>query len=154
MLERPDSDRSRLNVQTSRGIVVETLRSLPAVGNEMTLLQLRTLVLLSARGAQSVPTLAAVLGVAETSIARECTVLVARGLVIRVPSASGRKEVVVMLSIAGRGFVDNLFHHQRLEFERLIERVPTEQRALVVDALDMFAESADPQGWPEPKGYL
>lgn len=126
MLERQHSE--RVHRETSREIVVETLRSLPAVGDEMTLLQLRTLMLLSAPSAHSVQTLAESLRNTEASIARVCTVLVARGLVIRVPSASGHKEVLVMLSTAGRRFVDDLICHQTLEFERVIERLATAKR--------------------------
>lgn len=105
-------------------ILVETLRSLSSGGDALTLPQLRTLLALSTRGAETVSSLAEILKLRESRIARVCALLVTRGLVIRVRGTSTDSEVIVALSIAGRRFVDDLIYDPALAVEGLVERGP------------------------------
>jgi DNA-binding MarR family transcriptional regulator len=95
--------------RTTRVILVETLRSLSAAGDALTLPQLRTLLALSARGAETVTALAETLKMRQSRIARVCTLLVTRGLVIRARGTNDG-ETVVALSTAGRRFVGDLIY--------------------------------------------
>lgn len=110
----------------------------------MTVPQLRTLLSLSNRGAQDVKPLAEDLNLHEAAVMRLCTRLVARGLVVRIPTLSNHGSLFA-LSSAGRRLVDDLLYRQALEFGRVVERVPATDRDLVVDALDLFAHSARPE---------
>jgi DNA-binding MarR family transcriptional regulator len=147
MLGRPKSSPTpALEARTSQTIMVETLGSLTSVGEEMTVPQLRTLLSLSTRGAQDVKHLAEDLNIHEAAIGRLCTRLVARGLVVRIPTLSNHGDLVA-LSTAGHRLVDDVIYRQTLAFERVIERLPATDRDLVVGALDLLARSAGHETW-------
>lgn len=123
MIGQPLSVPAReLERRTNGAIVVETLRSSSSVGDALTLPQLRTLLALPTWGTVTVASLAENLMLRRSRIARVCTLLVARGLVIRVPGASG--EVVIALSTAGRRFVDDLLYDSALADAGGVERGP------------------------------
>jgi DNA-binding MarR family transcriptional regulator len=107
--------------RTTRVILVETLRSLSAAGDALTLPQLRTLLALSARGAETVTSLAETLKLRQSRIARVCTLLVTRGLVIRARGTTDG-EMIVALSTAGRRFVGDLIYDPAFAVEGLVER--------------------------------
>jgi DNA-binding MarR family transcriptional regulator len=125
MIGQPLSGPAReLERRTNRVILVETLRSLPSVGDALTLPQLRTLLALPTWGAITVTSLAENLKLRQSRIARVCTLLVTRGLVIRVRGTSTDNEVVIALSTAGRRFVDDLTYDPALAVEGEVEREP------------------------------
>lgn len=129
-------------MRASRALVAITARSLSSVNEEVTLAQFRTLVVLSARGPQTVTALAEHLDVHASTMTRMCTRLVARGLVVRVPSAVDRREVVITLSPSGTQLVDSVMQNRRREFDIIVDKLSdTEQRA-VIDALEAFAKAA------------
>jgi DNA-binding MarR family transcriptional regulator len=119
MIQRPLPHLPRgLERRTDPALVVETLRSVPFGGDALTLPQLRTLLALSARGAETAASLAEHLKLRESRIARVCALLVTRGLVIRVRGISRDADAdadaaVVTLSTAGRRFVDDLTYDPR-----------------------------------------
>jgi len=92
--------------------MVDMLRSLRYGGDDLTAQQLLALLFLSSRGSQSIDSLAESLRLNESTITGLCPRLVARGLVIGIPSPSNRGEVAIMLSSAGQRFVDNLIYRQ------------------------------------------
>ena len=126
MIGQPLSGPAReLERRTNGAIVAETLRSLSSVGDALTLPQLRTLLALPTWGAVTVASLAENLRLRQSRLARVCTLLVTRGLVIRVSGASSDGEVVIALSTAGRRFVDDLLYDPVLAVEEVVERGPT-----------------------------
>src|SRR5207237_6061293 len=92
-------------VRASRALVGITVRALASVSDEVTLPQLRTLVVVSQHGAQTVSSLAERLDVHASTMTRMCNRLVTRSLVARKPSALDRREVVIELSLQGQGLV-------------------------------------------------
>jgi DNA-binding MarR family transcriptional regulator len=125
MIGQPLSGPARgLERRTNGVIVVETLRSLSSDGDALTLPQLRTLLALPTWGAVAVTSLAENLRLCPSRIARVCTLLVTRGLVIRVSGASNDGEAVIALSTAGRRFVDDLLYDPALAVEGAVERGP------------------------------
>jgi DNA-binding MarR family transcriptional regulator len=102
-------------LRTSRPIKLETLRSLLSTSEEMTLPQVRALLLLSTRGAQTVKSLAEGLSSHEFTIDRLCTRLVTRGLLVRVPAAANPDEFVIALSTAGRRIIEDAIYRQARE---------------------------------------
>ncbi|HEY5014073.1 MAG TPA: hypothetical protein VIK61_15420 [Acidimicrobiia bacterium] len=123
MFGRPTTGPAReLELRTSRSIKLETLRSLLSTSEEMSLPQVRALLLLSTHGAQTVRSLAEGLSSHEIAIDRLCSRLVTRGLVVRVPAATDADEFVVALSTAGRRIIDNAIYRQAHERERTLEQ--------------------------------
>jgi anti-anti-sigma factor len=105
MTRRAFSDsRRRSPKRTTAGPAVET----PAINDAMTAPQVRSLCALRASGPQTEHSLAHALRVPEARIARACTLLVARGLVIRVPRRTRSDHGLVALSTAGRNVADDV----------------------------------------------
>jgi DNA-binding MarR family transcriptional regulator len=134
-------------VRASRALVGITVRALASVTDEVTLPQLRTLIVVSLQGPQTVSALAERLDVHASTMTRMCSRLVTRGLVVRKPSALDRREVVIELTPTGQGLVDEVTQKRRREIDAIVRRMSSEDRDRVVSALDLFSEVA---GDPTP----
>src|SRR5579862_6372701 len=130
-------------VRASRALVGITVRALASVSDEVTLPQLRTLVVVSLQGPQTVSALAERLDVHASTMTRMCNRLVTRGLVVRKPSAVDRREVVIELTPPGQGLVDEVMDKRRHEIDSIVRRMSTDDTARVVAALDLFSQVAD-----------
>ena len=113
------------------------------MNEEVTLTQFRTLVVLSTRGPQTVTALAESLDVHASTMTRMCTRLVARELVLRVPSQVDRREVVITLSSSGNELVDQVTSNRRERFSAIVARLATDQQQSVIDALETFVKACD-----------
>jgi DNA-binding MarR family transcriptional regulator len=129
-------------MRASRALVAVTARSLSSVNEEVTLAQFRTLMVLSTQGPQTVTALAEHLDVHASTMTRMCTRLVTRGLVVRVPSAVDRREVVITLSTNGSRLVDDVLSNRRAEFDAIVQRLSEDERHTIIGALDAFATAA------------
>ena len=129
-------------LRASRALVAITARSLAAVSADVTLAQFRSLVVLATAGPQTVSALADRLAVHASTMTRMCNRLVARGLVVRAPSAVDRREVVIALTSMGTSVVEKVTAARRKELERVMRRMGEEDRIAVVVALDKFAQAA------------
>jgi DNA-binding MarR family transcriptional regulator len=130
-------------VRASRSLVGITVRALASVSDEVTLPQLRTLVVVSSQGAQTVSALADRLDVHASTMTRMCSRLVSRGLVERKPSALDRREVVIVLTAQGQGLVDEVMDKRRRDIDAVVRRMSAEDRDRVISALELFSEAAD-----------
>ena len=108
----------------------------------MTLVQYRALVLLASRGEMNVGTLARDLGLHQSTATRLCDRLVAKGLVDRAPSVESRREVFVALTAGGETLVHAVSARRRKEIDKIIGRMPSDRRALLVESFSEFAEAA------------
>jgi DNA-binding MarR family transcriptional regulator len=133
-------------VRASRALVGITVRALASVSDEVTLPQLRTLVVVSLQGPQTVSALADRLDVHASTMTRMCSRLVARGLVARTPSALDRREVVIELTMPGQGLVDEVMEKRRREIDSIVRRMAPDEVDRVVSALRIFAQAADQAG--------
>jgi DNA-binding MarR family transcriptional regulator len=129
-------------LRASRALVTIAARSLSSVSEDVTLPQFRTLTLLSARGPQTVSAIAEGLDVHASTMTRMCNRLVTRGLVVRTPSATDRREVVITLSTSGRELVDDVTARRRQEIDSIVQRMQPNDREAVINALEAFADAA------------
>ncbi len=129
-------------VRASRALVGITVRALASVSNEVTLAQLRTLAVVSLQGPQTVSALAERLDVHASTMTRMCSRLVARGLVVRTPSAIDRREVVIELTLDGQRLVEEVMNKRRREIDDVVRRMSEDDRDRVVAALELFSEAA------------
>jgi DNA-binding MarR family transcriptional regulator len=141
----------------SRALVAVAARSLSSAGDEVTLPQYRTLVVLAARGPQGTAELAAELAVNPSTVTRMCDRLVRKGLVRRHRSAGDRRSVRIALTAPGRDLVAEVTRRRRAELARLLEALPPDQHEPVIAAFRAFAAAAGelPQpgaalGWAGP----
>jgi DNA-binding MarR family transcriptional regulator len=140
---RPDLGESTDAVLVaSRALVGIAARSLAAVEDTVTLVQYRALVLLASGGEMNVGALAATLGLHQSTATRLCDRLVNKGLVERRHPAESRREVFVSLTSSGQGLVRAVSTRRRAEITKIIGRMPSARRALLVDAFSEFADAA------------
>ena len=138
-------------LRASRALMAITARSLASVNEEVTLPQFRSLVVLATAGPQTVSALADRLAVHASTMTRMCNRLVSRGLVVRVPSAVDRREVVIALTEMGTSVVENVMAARRRELDAVVQRMGADDRAAAILALNKFAEAAGEEVWPEPQ---
>src|SRR6478752_7382452 len=101
----------------SRALVGVAARSLAETEDTVTLVQYRALVLLAARGATNVGTLADALAVHQSTATRLCDRLVKRGLVERSTAPQSRREVVVTLTRTGHALLRSVTTKRRAEID-------------------------------------
>lgn len=129
-------------VRASRSLVRITVSALASVSDEVTLPQLRTLAVVSLDGPQTVSALAERLDVHASTMTRMCSRLVARGLVVRTPSAVDRREVVIELTPPGQNLVDIVLDQRNRDIDAVVRRMTPDDRARVISALELFSDAA------------
>src|SRR3982751_257312 len=129
-------------MRASRALTGITARSLSSVSEEVTLAQFRTLQALSTQGPQTVTALAEHLDVHASTMTRMCSRLVTRGLVVRVPSAVDRREVVITLSTTGNQLVHDVLLSRRNDFDVIVQRLSAAEQQAIIHALEAFANAA------------
>jgi DNA-binding MarR family transcriptional regulator len=129
-------------LNASRVLVAIAARSLADAGEEVTLTQYRSLVVLASRGHQSMAELAHAVGVTPPTASRLCDRLVKKGLVRRRANRNDRRQVQIALTQAGRDLVDAVTDRRRQEIADLLDAVPTETQRSVVVVLTQLSEAA------------
>lgn len=126
----------------SRVLVAVAARSLADAGEEVTLTQYRSLVVLASRGPQSIAALAEALAVTPPTASRLCERLVRKGLVTRRDEPRDRRQVRIALTASGRRLIDTVSARRRAEIAALLSNIPADARRSVVDALRQLAAGA------------
>jgi DNA-binding MarR family transcriptional regulator len=126
----------------SRVLVGVSACSLAGVEESVTLTQFRTMVVLRAHGASRLNRLSDRLRVNASTSLRTIERLIAGGLVERTENAQDRREVVIELTDRGRRLVDDVTERRRRAIDEIVRKMPTRQRAGLVEALMSFAEAA------------
>jgi DNA-binding MarR family transcriptional regulator len=128
-----------------RALVALALRSLHELGDDVTLAQHRALVELATRGPQRVADLATALSVDRSAATRMCDRLVRKQLARRRRLDSDRRGVRVTLTPKGQALVTAVDARRRQHVSRVVRRLPSEDRGVVIYALAAFsaADRAD-----------
>ncbi len=129
-------------LSASRVLVAIAARSLADAGEEVTLTQYRSLVILAARGPQGVAALAEAVAVTPPTASRLCDRLVRKGLVRRRTDRRDRRQVRVGLTEAGRHLVDTVTERRRREIAGLLASMPQQEQRPVAAALQQLAQVA------------
>jgi DNA-binding MarR family transcriptional regulator len=129
-------------LSASRVLVAIAARSLADAGEEVTLTQYRSLVVLASRGPQSMAELADAVAVTPPTASRLCDRLVKKGLVRRRTDRHDRRQVQIALTPLGRDLVDAVTDRRRQEIADLLVAIPTKTQRSVVVALSQLAEAA------------
>ncbi|NMN99061.1 MarR family winged helix-turn-helix transcriptional regulator [Antrihabitans stalactiti] len=132
-------------------------QSVAEVEDQVTLPQLRALVLIESRGTLNLNGLASAMGIHPSNATRACDRLVATGLLIRRESATDRRNLVLELTDRGRDLVDSVIAHRRATVAQVLSHVPERRRrglasamaAFAAGAGELFADDAWKLGWPK-----
>ncbi len=140
---RADLDQLADTVLTaSRVLVSVAARSLAEHEHEISVPQYRALVVLGSRGPQRPVDLADALAIDPSTATRLCDRLVEKRLISRRRQGVDRREVRLELAPRGRQLVDDVSARRRQEIKRILQAVPTTERAGLVRAFVAFATAA------------
>jgi DNA-binding MarR family transcriptional regulator len=129
-------------VSASRALVGMAARSLSDVGEEVTLTQYRTLVVLASRGPQSVGALAEAVAVTAPTASRMVDRLVRKRLVQRRTDANDRRQMRLALTEPGRHLVTMVTERRRAEIADHLTSIPEEVQRTMVEGLVQLAAAA------------
>ena len=129
-------------LRASRMLVAVASRSLADVGEDVTLTQYRSMVVLASKGPQSVAKLAQEVGVTPATASRLCDRLVRKGLIARREDPLDRRAVQLALAAGGRRIVDAVTESRRREITQLLDSVPAEAQRSLVAALQLLSDAA------------
>lgn len=136
---------------TSRVFVGLAARSLSGIGEDVTLAQFRTLVVLVSRGPQRVIDLAQELAVTSSTATRMCNRLVGKGLVARRERVDDRRASWVTLTAAGRDLIGEVMRHRRTAIAALVSDLSLTRPVAFAAVLHALVEAAgevpDAQWW-------
>jgi DNA-binding MarR family transcriptional regulator len=126
----------------SRVLVAMAARSLADAGEEVTLTQYRSLVVLASRGPQGVASLAEALAVTAPTASRLVERLVRKGLVRRRTDRQDRRHVRIGLTEAGRDLVRLVTERRRAEIAVLLASIPPDVLEPMATGLRHLAAAA------------
>jgi DNA-binding MarR family transcriptional regulator len=125
----------------SRLLVGIAVRSLAAVGDQVTMAQFRMLALLASRGDSNLVSLAERLMVNPSTALRMVERLAETGLISRKVNPASRREVLLRLTPAGQQLVGEVTACRREEISGILTRMSPGDRTGLVQALAAFAEA-------------
>jgi DNA-binding MarR family transcriptional regulator len=129
-------------VTASRVLVAMAARSLAEAGEEVTLTQYRSLVVLASRGPQGLASLAEAVAVTPPTASRLVDRLLRKGLVHRRTDRHDRRQVRIGLTEVGRRLIDVVTEHRRHEIATLLKSIPVSEQRSMAKGLQMLAQAA------------
>ena len=141
---RPDASSEEVEavVAASRALVGVAVASMAKLGDQLSLVQFRALVVLTDAGGLKAGELASRLGVSASTVTRACDRLVTAGLIGRDVNPGNRREVNLTASRQGTALVRRVMQHRRQDLARILATIPAHDRAQVVAALRIFTVHA------------
>lgn len=126
----------------SRVFVAVIGQSMEEIDSVVSPLQLRTLVIVAARGPLNVTSLADLLGVHASNATRVCDRLVRGGLLARTQSDLDRRHLELTLTTNGQKLVKGVMDRRRAVLTQILSKMSSTQRSQFTDALQAFGEAA------------
>jgi DNA-binding MarR family transcriptional regulator len=126
----------------ARVLVAVIASSVAEVEDQVSLPQLRVLVILATRGPLNLSAVADALGVHPSNATRQVERLVVAELVDRRDDPADRRHVSLTLTAKGQRLVDSVFEHRRAAIARVVERMPDAKKRALPGALESFADAA------------
>jgi len=126
----------------ARVLVGVVAQSVADVEDQVTLPQLRVLVMVATRGPLNLAAVADGLGVHPSNATRTVDRLVAARLVDRREATVDRRNASITLTRSGQQLVDSVFEQRRTAIQAVLDRMPESKRSALPRALESFAEAA------------
>jgi DNA-binding MarR family transcriptional regulator len=123
----------------SRVLVGVSAESIAAVEDQVTLTQLRALVVIASHRSLNLGALAGQLGVHASSATRICDRLVNSGLLSREDRPDDRRNVQLTLTSRGKRLVATVMRRRKTALRTILGRIPAESRSAVLQAFQQFA---------------
>lgn len=124
------------------GVIAQSV----AQADDVTLPQLRVLVLAWRQSALSNSEVAEALRVHLSNATRICDRLVVAGLLHRQESSVDRRRVELTLTVAGVELVETVMEHRRAALVEILQRLPPDTHQAFTTALELFSGAAELTG--------
>jgi DNA-binding MarR family transcriptional regulator len=141
-LPKAEPELTEATLGASRAMLAVIARSAAPALDQVSLPQLRVLVILAGHGTTRSGSLAELVGVHASTFSRTTDRLAAGGWVRRVPNPKSRRETLVELTETGRRLVAGVVQRRRSELSAVLRKVPVDKRPSVRAAFEAFAEAA------------
>jgi len=141
-LPKAEPELTEATLTASRAMLGVVARSVGPALEQVSLPQLRVLVLLAGYGTTRSGMLADLVGVHASTFSRTTDRLVAGGWVRRMQNPQSRRETLVELTDAGRRLVASVMQRRRAEMSAILRRVPVDERPAVRAAFEAFSLAA------------
>ena len=138
----PSADQIDAVLRASRALVGIAAASIAAVDDDVTVPQLRVLVMVDTKGPLNLAAVAAGLRVNPSNASRTCDRLIRAGLLDRQDLPDDRRNITLSLTDAGRRLVNKVIEHRRTAIIRVLRDMDPDDRELLTTALDRFATAA------------
>lgn len=129
-------------MRASRVLVGIVARSVAEVEQQVSLTQLRVLVLVATRGRLNLGQVADALGVHPSNATRTVDRLVVAGLLERTNDPKDRRYLLLDLTAQGHEVVERVMGYRRAAITAVLEDMPSARRRTLAAALDSFAAAA------------
>lgn len=125
----------------SRVLVGVAAHSIAAAEESVGVNQFRAMVILASRGPMHSAALAEAMGVHPSNATRTCDRLVATKMLDRRDNPADRRHLQLTLTRKGQRLVDGVMQRRRAAVEKILTKMPSEDRSRLTDALHEFAEA-------------
>ena len=132
-------------MRAARVLVGVLAQSVVEVEDQVSLPQLRVLVLVATRTKLNLGQVAESLGVHPSNATRTVDRLVVAGLLRRTDDPADRRYLVLELTPEGHGLVEQVMSYRRASILAVMERMSGTRRRALAGALESFAEAAGEQ---------
>jgi DNA-binding MarR family transcriptional regulator len=127
----------------SRTMTAIVARTLSEMERDITVPQLRVLVLLNSRGRMNLSAIAQHLDVNPSNASRTCEQLVSAGMVARATDEADRRNVVLQLTDAGTGLVADLMTQRRRLIDGVVARMSVADQESLARGLEAFSAAVE-----------
>jgi DNA-binding MarR family transcriptional regulator len=145
-------------METTKVIMAAVAHSLAAVDADVSMPQLRVLVMLGAHGPMNLSSVAEGLGVNASNASRTCDQLVGLGLLDRREDERDRRHLVLSMTEGGERLLAKVMRHRRAVLQQVVDGMPPDDRRKLAAALTCFVDAAarlaDTGAGPENEGQL
>lgn len=132
-------------VRAARVFAAITAESIAQAGEQVTLPQLRVLILVSTSGVLSNSAVARTLDIHISNASRLCDRLVQAGLLRRRDDPTNRRQVELTLTEAGTQLVAAVTEHRQSVFRGILSMMTAQDQVALDVALTAFAEAGETQ---------
>lgn len=137
-METAQAQATEAMMAVSRTMTAIVARTLSEVADELTVPQLRVLVLLNSRGPMNLTTIAQHLDVNASNASRTCDQLVAVGRVAREPAPGDRRSTVLQLTGEGSRLIAGIMAARRRLIDGVVVRMNPRDQQVLAQGLEAF----------------
>jgi DNA-binding MarR family transcriptional regulator len=154
--ERPSAEEVEAVMLGTRVLVAITAQSVATVQQDVTLSQLRVLMMLASQGPLNLNTVARGLAVHSSNATRACDRLVASGLLDRCDNPEDRRNLILELTEQCWELVETVMAYRRRAITNVLVQMPATHRRALVPALRSFAAAAGevPEQIPDSGAWI